>query len=71
MCWQDNPKQAHSSGVTCEPDCNVALCVQHTELIHMFVFDGKTAIITPKLLGTTMQNVYCQSDQVPTVCAYM
>jgi hypothetical protein len=59
MCWQDNPKQAPhlglSSGVNCEPYCNVTLCAQRTELIHIFVFDGETAIIMPKLLGTTTQ----------------
>jgi hypothetical protein len=42
--------------VTCEPDCNVALCAQHIELLHIFVFDGKTAIITLKLLCTITQN---------------
>jgi hypothetical protein len=61
--------RTHSSGVTCEPDCNVALCAQHTELIHIVVFVGKTAVIMPKLLGTTTK--FCgQSDQVPRVCAY-
>jgi len=34
----------------------VALCAQSTELIHIFVFDGKTGIIILKLLGTATQN---------------
>jgi hypothetical protein len=55
----------HNSGVTCEPDCNVALCAQRTEPIHIFVYDGKTAIIMLKLLGTTTQNFAASVKSCP------
>jgi len=51
--------------VTSEPDCNVALCAQCSELIHVFVFDGKTAIIMMKLLGTITQNFAARVTRCP------
>jgi hypothetical protein len=57
--------RTHNSGVTCEPDCNVALCAQRTELIHVCVFDRKTAIIMLKLLGTTTQNFAARVNRCP------
>jgi len=43
----------------------VALSAQRTELIHIFVFDGETAIIMPKLLGTTTQNYSARVTRCP------
>jgi hypothetical protein len=43
----------------------VALCAQCTELIHIVVFFGKTAIIVPKLLGTTTQNFSARVTRCP------
>jgi hypothetical protein len=43
----------------------VALCAQRIELIHIFVFDGKTAIIMLKLFGTTTQNFAARVTRCP------
>jgi hypothetical protein len=43
----------------------VALCAQRNELIHTSVFDGKTAIIMLKLLGTTIQNFAARVNRCP------
>jgi len=53
--------RTHNSRVTCEPECNVALCVQRTELIHILVGEGNAEII--KYHHTK----FCY--QMPRICA--
>jgi hypothetical protein len=57
--------RTHTFGVTTEPDCKVALCAQHIELINIFVFDGKIAIIMLKLLDTITQNFSVRVTRCP------
>jgi hypothetical protein len=58
--------RSHSSAVSCESDCNVELCAQRIELIHIFVGEGNAEIIRYHHI-----KFCCQSDQVPRICASM
>ena len=65
--------RTHNSVVTCELDCIVALCAQRNVLIHIFVFDRKTAVTMLKLLGTTTRNFAARVNRCPEfvhLCKY-
>jgi hypothetical protein len=57
--------------MTCEPDCNVALCAQCTELIHIFIFDVKSAIFMLKLLRTNTQNFAARVPGAQNLCIHV